>query len=383
MAPIPPCASGRNALQRLVARGFHPPPDPVPPVSWIVRFPDGGSAPSPRALAGHVRGGIAVLVPTFVERGPQAEQHAHLLHLLDQLAEVRQARPQLPISLWLAMQWRGENEAEATRRLEALGEWVAGAGIPFVGMALRGPGKLRTQNAAVAAARELGLAGWLWVDDDVRMYPGCLEQLVSRFLDKGCRGAVGASKDAVAAGFRRSRFLRAVKDLTLPPRPYPHACCVAVETCVLDGGISERRVTDDGFVLFELLDPTRDDPYADLEVLPTARCRFVVGGENMGRLRRSLYSHLTCMADYPWASAVCYFRTMLFYGLWPLAPWDGRRGFARGTLRWTVKAVYLVIFTAAATGLALRGLFRRPLGSVAWGSAEAVEVPPEPAQAGG
>jgi hypothetical protein len=342
----------RRALQRWVASGYEPSDDPAVPVTEI--------------RIGDFQGGIAVLCPTYIERYDEA-QHLDLVHhLLDAIEEVRRQCPSLTLTLWIGMQWSDSREAAALDRTRLLCRTAESREIPNFacrGLVLRGPGKLRTINAALRCARETLIAGWAWIDDDVRLQPGCLSLLVLRFLQLDGQVAVGARKIAIAAAHSASRTFRAVSSQTQPPRAYPNACCMVVPAQVLANGIPSRRVTDDGFVVFELLDPAHTDPYHRMEVLEDACCRFVVGGDfrqSLSRLRRLLYSHVTCMADYSWPIARVYFRTMLFHGLWPLAEWGGAR-------RWLVKALHFGLFSLVVTELAVRGLLLRPRRSVAWG----------------
>jgi hypothetical protein len=264
------------------------------------------------------------------------------------------------------MQWSGDREGAALERTRLLCRAAGSREIPSFacrGLVLKGPGKLRTINAALRCARETRVRGWAWVDDDVQLEPDCLSRLVSRFLERDGHVAVGARKVAIAAAHSASRTFRAVSSQTQPPRTYPNACCMVVPAQVLVHGIPSRRVTDDGFVVFELLDPAHADPYHRMEVLEDACCRFVVGGDfhqSVSRLRRLLYSHVTCMADYSWPIARVYFQTMLFHGLWPLAKWGGVR-------RWLVKAIHFGLFALVVIELAVRGLLLRPRRSVAWG----------------
>ncbi|MFB7598157.1 glycosyltransferase family 2 protein [Streptomyces sp. NPDC056160] len=408
---------GRLWWQRAVARGFDPAPAPDGPVA-LVR--DGLVLPGHDALTALPTGGLGVLLPTYVARCGLDEQRTALRHLLDALAEVRASRPGLPLTLWLGMQYGPGELGEAVRRLRALTGTAAraegagtaaaadgagptasadGAGtdasvdgvetgtsvdaacttpagaagaLPadVVGFALPGPGKIRTVNAALRLSRPLGHTGWLWTDDDVHLAPGCLARLVARFQERGATGAVGAHLAALPRASAAARTMDRVSRVTTPPAPCPAAACMLVAAPVLAGGIPARRLADDGHVLFELLDPAAPDPWHDLEVLSEARGSFYRVGrshDTLRRLRRSLYSHVTCTADYPWPVARLYLTGVLFHGLWPLAPWNGAGGWARGAKRWTVKAVQAAWFCSVAAGLAGRGLLGRPLRHVPWG----------------
>lgn len=386
----------RRWPQRLVARGFAPPPEPIPPVTGVVRRGTDGpwacltEKELSAALPGIPPDGLAVLCPSYVARCAAQEHLAIAGHLLEQLSAVRRSHPRLPVVLLFGMQWRAgeeDEEQEATRRLALIGELAhdTAPGLAYVGLALPGPGKVRTTNAAIAAAAPLRPAAWLWLDDDVRPAPGCAERLVGRFEERGRTGAVGASKVALATSDRTSRLLRRLGPTTAPRRNYPHACCMLVDARVVAGGIPTRLGSDDAYVLFELLDPGAADPFHALEVLPDAHCRFVragTPGSVVRRLRSTLFSHIMHMADYPWAKARVYFEETLFHGLWPLAPWDGRRGPARGTVRWAVKAVHFCWFTAAGSALLVRGCAGRPLRRAPWADTSDYLSPPRAPGAG-
>lgn len=304
------------------------------------------------------------MLPSYVGRCDLATQRRQLRHVLEQLADLRRQGPVTPLSLWIAMQWAPGEEPESLHRLAKL-VWLAAAqpGLAAVGLSLPGPGKLHSSNAAIKLAEPLGLAGWCWVDDDVSMEPGCLAQLAGRFRLRGQHGAVGAAKIAQARPYQGSKLLCRIGQLTAPPRACPHACCMIVAAGVVAGGIPTWLGSDDGYVLFELLDPARADPWEDLVVVPEARCRYLQGshvGETLRRLHRALYSHLLHVSTYPWPVGRAYLSGTLFYGLWPLAPWDRRYGFRRAAIRWLAKAIHFGWAAGVAAVLVGRGLVNRP-----------------------
>ncbi|OLZ73449.1 hypothetical protein AV521_05110 [Streptomyces sp. IMTB 2501] len=357
---------GRIWWQRAVARGFDPVAVPYDPVA-LVRSGAQGEEAADDVMSELPRGGLGVLLPSYVARC-DAQAHATAFRqLLDGLDEVRETHPGLPLTVWLGMQYGPGELPEALDRLRRL---TALDPAGTVGFALPGPGKLRTVNAALHLSRRLGYAGWLWTDDDIRLGPGCLARLVARFQERGCTGAVGAHLVALPRTSAASRTMARISGVTVPPGAYPAAACMLVAADVVADGIPARRLADDGHVLFELLDPGAADPLHDLEVLPDAQGSFYRvsrAHDTLRRLRRSLYSHVTSTADYPWATARTYLTRVLFHGLWPLASWHGSGGTVRGLKRWTVKAVHLTWFCSVAAGLAARGLAGRPLRQVAWG----------------
>jgi hypothetical protein len=369
-----------ETLRRLIARGFEPEPDPPIEPVWLARDGAGHPVPVPgpearAAVAAEPADVLCALLPTYVSRCSREEHLVICEHAALRLREVPAALPGITPVLIVGMQHAPGEEREALDRLAEMGRRLAAAGpLPrFLGLALPGPGKRRTINVAL---RLLGSAsnvrGWIWLDDDTRMEPECLARLAGRFLARGGHGAVGATVVRLADASRPSGWLRRVKRVTRPRRSYPQSCCMVVETGVLAAGIPERRFSDDGFVFFELLDPAREDPYGELEVLAEARCSTYVGGglrDTVRNLRRSLYSHILCMADYPPAKARFYFRHSLFHGLWPLAPWAGGR-------KWLAKALHFAWFCGVAAKLALRGVAGRPLRRVEWGAYSRYRLPP-------
>lgn len=356
----------RTALQRVVARGYQPAPPPRGTVTVVHE----GTATAGRP-AGLPQGGLGVLLPTYVNRCGLPEQVAAVQHVLDRLVPVRQAHPRLTVTVWIGMQSEG-GDARAIERVTAVLEHVrVPDGLVVAGAALAGRGKLLTTNAVLRVTADLGYTGWLWVDDDVELAADCLERLVTRFFERGGTGAVGAAEVAQVSTTPSARVMDNVSAHTAPPYEYPAAGCMLVAADVVAGGISPRCLTDDGFVLFELLSRAPDGGPADFEVFHEARCGFCrIGraGDTLIRLRRSMYSHVILMADYPVRAARWYATRFLFYGLWPLAPWDGRRGTVRGLIRWGIKAAYLTWFGVVVASMAARGLAGRPRRSVSWGT---------------
>lgn len=355
-----------------IASGFEPPPEPPTPVYCVGPHCSHGELKALGRPGTDGTGGLALFCPSYVSRCDEAVHIDHLRHLLPEISSLREVVPELPLWLIVGMQWAKAEESEARHRLAAMAELAAAhADLRFLGISLPGPGKVRSVNAALRVGRALAPRGWLWIDDDVRLEPGCLAHLTRRFVRNGFRGAVGATKVISARPQPASRALRAVKAYTRPPHPYPNACCMIVEADVLRNGIRSRYHNDDGFVFFSLVDPKSDDPYRLLHVLPEARCRVSVGGplrETLLNLRRNLFSHLVLMADATPEVRRLYARDCLFHGLWPVAPWDSRQKLRAALTKWAVKSLYLLWFCQAAGLLAIRGLARRPMRKLAWGA---------------
>ena len=370
-------AERKGLLRRLIARGYQPPPRRLPPVSYLLRQ-DGAPArrfaaeEAPELLGGRLQGGIAFVLPTYVGRGPLGLQQQSVEQILQRLGEVRAARPDLPLVLFIGMQHQPGQEAEARERIARLLGLAPAPGIWLVGFRVPGAGKVLTLNTAFRAAAPLGVAGIGWIDDDVLLEPGCLLHLVDRFRRDGCRGAVGATKRPVARRNRASRFFFQLKRVADTASNYPHGCCILVAAPVVAGGIPDRYESDERYVCFELLRPGEPDPLHLLRLVPEAGCVHHVGGtlpEMVRRINRMFIYHHVFLADYPAPVARYYFGEVLFYGLWPLAPWDRRSPPPRALLRWLSKLPYFTWFALVGLALAARGACGVPLRRAQWGSA--------------
>lgn len=347
-------------VRRRIARGYQPTTTWDTPVEFV---PSGGV---PRPHPGG--GGIGLVVPTQPSRAPLEEQQAMFGELLANVAAARRAHPDVRLVLMIGMQWRTPGEKdEARRRLAAL--VAADAGPDTVGLLLQGPLKVRTLNAAIRVAEQLGLEGIGWIDDDVRMAEDCLARLVAAFREGGSRGAVGATKIPYASAHVTSRLLHRAKAIAAPAMNYPHGCCILVATSVVAGGIPDRYVSDDGYVCFRLLDPAAADPLHNLRLVPDARVHYQVAGPagaTRRRIRRLLLNHHVYLADWAYPTSRYYFREILFLGLWPLAPWDFSQGVRTGCQKTAIKWLYFLWFAAIGAELYVRGLCGRPLRAVAW-----------------
>lgn len=366
----------RTLMQSIIARGYRPFTEPDVAVRWVTAGQPEHDLGVHASLSSVPVDGLCVLCPTYLGKCGLSGHRAHVEQILRQLDRAGRCRPDLGIVLWVGMQWLGSNEHDneeaAVERLRALASVAEQySRVSFIGLALQGPGKNRTINAALRAATDLTPRGWLWIDDDIQLEDGCLVTLINRFLTEPSRGAVGAMIVPVRDRYAGSRWLYRIGKLTGPLKASPTAGCMIVQSRVLRDGIPVRCFADDAFVLFELLDPSRDDPFEELEVVPEARAYHRVGGKGLvtlAQLRRRLYAHVIYAAEYPADVARCYLSSCLFFGLWPFADWDRSLGFGGTTLRWAIKAVHLSLFVAVAANLFVRGIVDWPLHSIRWGS---------------
>lgn len=316
--------------------------------------------------------GLVFIVPTVIGRVRQRDWEPWFHSLLSRVAEARDAMPDVPVTLAVGNQWPEPGQRrEASAHLEIMGRTAVAAGIRFVGMALPQLGKKLTLNAGIEVGERLGARGIGWMDDDVLLAKDCLSHMATRFRAKGWRGCVGATKLASPKPYATSRLILAAKAVIEPALCYPHGCCILVEMSVVSGGIPHRYTSDDGYVCFQLLDPSLPNPLEWLELVPDARCHYHVGGparETYRRIRRILLHHHIYLADWPIAVSRYYFRHVLFFGLWPLAPFDRSRGWWFGFRKCVLKWLYFGWFIAVGAELYARGLLSRPLRRVPWGT---------------
>lgn len=322
---------------------------------------------------------IAFIAPTHVRRSTTSDTREWFAGVAEQLAAASEAVPNVMITVLVGMQWMAEaEEAEAIGRLQQLAPVAAAAGVRFLGLSLQGPAKVRTLNAGIRVADQLGFTAVGWFDDDVRLEPHCLAELVRDFVAHGCRGAVGATKIPHAREHVTSQLLHRAKAVATPATNYPHGCCLLVARQVVTGGIPDRYICDDGYVCFRLLDPAATDPLHDLRLVPDARCHYHVAGparQTGRRIRRLLLNHNIYLADWSYPVARYYFRHILFSGMWPLAGWDGRQGVRHGLSKAAIKWLYFGWFSKISIELYLRGLLRRPLDQIDWAEDAAPEAP--------
>jgi len=326
---------------------------------------------------------IGFIAPTHVRRSTRTDNRAWFAAMTDQLNAVGQMSPDVDVAVMVGMQWMDEaEEPEAIARLRDLAVLTPpSAGFRFLGLSLQGPAKVRTLNAGIEVAQTLGFAAVGWFDDDVRMESGCLAELVRDFMTNGCRGAVGATKIPHAHAHVTSRLLHRAKAVAAPATGYPHGCCILVALPVVAGGIPDRYLCDDGYVCFRLLDPGAEDALHALRLVPAARCHYHVAGparQTGRRIRRLLLNHNIYLADWSYPVARYYFRNILFYGMWPLAGWDGSKGLWHGISNASIKWLYFCWFAKVSAELYLRGVLQRPLLRVDWAEYAGTTAPISP-----
>jgi len=357
-----------------VALGYQPAAVPASSSEFISRRdfssePTDGASSDARRRTGAIA--IGVLTPTYVARASYEEQSRTIAHVLEQIRDLHRTFPAMRLVYFLGMQWATEAERlEALARLRQAQQLTdPHEGIEFVGLCLPGPGKLRTLNAVIGLAGTMHLTGLLWIDDDIRMEPHCLTHLTERFVKKHGRGAVGATKIPRTGKTATSMLLRRAKGVTGSAMNFPHGCCMLAETAALEGGIPDRYPSDDVYVCFRLLSPQAPNPLEHLELVPDARCSYTSGGAflpTIGKIRRILLNQHVYLADWPVETARCYFQHVLFTGLWPLARWDGTRGWRAGIAKLMLQWLYFMFFLLAGAELILRGFLGAPLRRIGW-----------------
>jgi hypothetical protein len=372
-------------LRKLIARGFDLREPPMCPVNCIVPEGTGGYARTDlesfcRDLP-PARGEVIGLVfPTYVSRSRLDDNLSAIARLTEQVKSLLESRPGLTIYFFVGMQWgQGERE-ESEERLRGIGDFVRSqCSVHYVGLSLPYTKKIFTLNAAFAVSTAAKARGVAWVDDDVRLTPDSLRNLVRRFDERGARGSVGARKVPQARRFLASRILHRSKlVMKTPATAYPHGCCMMIDAALAARGVPRQFMCDDDYFCFALLKPEQANPLADMEVVDDAVCSHTVGGparEIYSRIRRSLFTSHVFQSSFPPPVSNYYFSRMQFNGLWPLAPIDLSRGLPRAALKWLLKSVYFVWYAQVGAELIVRGALRHPLKQIAWSAYKQYEVP--------
>ncbi|MBL8211079.1 MAG: hypothetical protein JNK87_10225 [Bryobacterales bacterium] len=344
-------------LRPWIQRGYQPAAKPAPAMDWV-------GAEEPVALL--------AFCPTYAGATNQASQAETILEIATQLADA--ALPSR--ALLIGMQCRPEERQQALQRLDELRRMVTGAGVDCRGFVMPCFGKVRSVNAALAAAARWHAEGLLQVDDDIRLEPGCLAALYRSWKAGGSRAAVGAAKAGHATRHRASQVLLWLKRVTRPASNYPHACCLLLSPGLL-GQIPLRYVSDDGYICFQLLRPEFGDPFELLRIEPRALCHHTVGGpagRSWLRIRRLLLNHHVLLSDAREPVSRFYIEHVLFPGFWPVGSGEGFH-----PLRWMLQALYFCWFLSVGMELALRGWCGCPLDEIRWAGFENRERPQAPA----
>jgi hypothetical protein len=360
-----------------IRRGYQPAAVDPPPTECLVVRPGSAVARAglpvsavDAVLGDGFRGGLALVLPTYVGRAPLSSHRETVGELVAQLADLPPPVTARPLVLVVGMQWRDDQHDEAVERLERLSEIaVSGCGLTFVGISMPQAGKSRMLNAAFELATGLGLAGVAWVDDDVTFSTGCVGRLLEEFLERGARGSVGASKVPRPNPYAAARLLHRGKQITKTPKfGYPHGCCMVIDAELVARRIPHRYTCEDDYFCFALLDPRHENPLHRTHIVADAICYHLTGGpagEIRTRVNRSLLTAAVLMSDFPADVAGRYWH-MYFYGLWPLAPAARGHGFRFAAKKWLLKSVHFAWFSGVALQLAARGAVGRPRHEIPW-----------------
>jgi hypothetical protein len=315
---------------------------------------------------------IAFILPTVLSRCKFAE---HLCALQQFITELRRARERLPSVHFAGMicVQGGPTDAEETinhiRRL-LTGLSLSGENLTLCGVAMGARSKVAALNLGFHIFGRAGANGIGWIDDDVLLSRGSLGAIAETLVQNHSLDAVGARKRGRPREFVASRALhRAKTAMSTLATQYPHGCCIIVRASAFPNGIPNRYICDDGFVCFELLEPTKPKPLGRLYLNDEAQVDHFVGGrawEIYHRVRRSLLCLAIFIADYPWPKGRWYLKYIQFYGLWPVAPFDKSNGISAGLRKWCLKLVLFIWFAEVVGELLLRGALRRPLREIRW-----------------
>jgi hypothetical protein len=359
-------SADRSWWQQLLARGFASPEDRL---QDVIVLQDHRPASSDRKQ-------IAIFLPTMLARFDLAG----VGEFLDEIGrEIRFAieEADVDIHLYIAMQYGGGSEvkgrAAVEMMLQTLAQSLRGtpARVGMVALLLPGPGKIVSINAMTALASDRKVEAVVLIDDDVAFSAKCFSRLIQAYLASPAPVAIGARKIGQPFATSSSQILSRMKTFTQPAVNYPHACCMIVSIEVIAPEIPLIYSSDDGYVCFRLLQPWSAEPLERLRLLDHAYCYHQVGGRDAGeifsRIRRMLLHHHLFLSHADRQSTGYYLSQLLFFGMWPLVPFDRANGWGRGIIKCLLKYAYAIWFGKIAIELIVRGFSNRPLSEISWG----------------
>jgi hypothetical protein len=308
---------------------------------------------------------ILFLLPTVVERCEAGEQVRAIEELIAQVKCVEQSSGIL-ISL--------QSSASTTDVQARLREWLAlgdfASPVPLFIACSNIKSKVNAINFSLDLCARAGIEALSYIDDDVVLGQDAIRHLCDSYDASPKPCAVGARKIPHPKAYRSSRFLNFCKNImSTPSTQYPHGCCIIISADRFKKGIPARYVCDDGFICFELIDPSAADPQAQLIICDQAICHHSVGGkfwETTKRIRRSLLSVVVFCMDYPAATAMYYLRRIHFAGLWPFSPLDRSKGKTVAAKKWSLKLVLFLWTAKIFAELVVRGLVGKRLTYIDW-----------------
>lgn len=361
-------ATDRATLQKLISKGFSPPPHAIA-ACRIVRDDEQNEADLSR---------IAIFLPTMLDRLEEQESAEYLASLAAQL-EAAARNQKVALSFYIALQHAGSRQDIAIAALEkAVGIIEAplaavSVSMPIVALVLDATGKVNSINEMTRLALTKDVEAVVLIDDDVSFSPNCFDRLIAAYLDRPSPCAIGARKLGRPLNTRASSILHKLKSFTQPAENYPHACCMIVSIEVISPRIPPIYSSDDGYICFRLLDvKNAKNPLHKLTLIDDAWCYHMVGGRNTveikSRIRRILLHHHLFLSHADPETSLYYSSQILFYGLWPWVPFDWSRGWRAGAIKCAIKYLYAIWFTKIAIELIMRGRSNRPMNQIKWGN---------------
>lgn len=307
---------------------------------------------------------ICIILPTYAGRNAFQTQ---LKNLSNHIGVISRCPNKYIVTIIVAVQWKNSKQKKWCEAflIRILNKTENKDNIKLYGMTLRSSCKNDSLNAVIETLRKskknripqkIG-----WFDDDVWLDSNCFINMIEEtFIENLC--AVGAEKTRKRRSDLSSSIIYYLMKFTKPPIKHPTGCALIVPYSVIKNGLP-YEFTEDGFIFFELLDPTHENPFHLLRVAENASVSYYVGagkGNNSNRIRRTLIDHWMLIASYP-EKALTYLRQLLFWGLWPLSRIDRKERFIKSIFRWNVKAIYFILFSICGIELYIRGVFKKPV----------------------
>lgn len=306
---------------------------------------------------------ICIILPTYADRNAF---HAQLKNLSNHIGVISKCPNKYIVTIIVTVQWKNSKQKKWCEAflIRILNTTEKKDNIKLYGMTLRSSCKNESLNAVIETFRKrkqdriperIG-----WFDDDVWMDSNCFTNMIEKtFIENLC--AVGAIKTKKRRPDLSSSIIYYLMKFTKPPIKHPTGCALIVPFSVIKNGLP-CELTEGGFIFFELLDPTHENPFHLLRVAENASVSYYVGagkGNNSNHIRKTLIDHWMLIASYP-EKALTYLRQLLFWGLWPLSRIDRKERFIKSIFRWNVKAIYFILFSICGMELFVRGFLKKP-----------------------
>lgn len=314
---------------------------------------------------------LVFILPTLLERLQNEQFSENITKTLKQLIKASNFHISIKFIVFIGIQCeflKNKRDEEyilmlTNKILEKL--CITNNNLNVMALLLSKNGKVYTLNKVFDLTRNSKIKGFGWIDDDVTFSENCWQKLVSCFVDRNCKGAVGPSKIGQRKNKSLDKTIFHLKKQIGSAVDYPHGCGILVESELVNNGIPERYICDDGFVCFEIIKKYKNESFKYIKLLKGAFCYYYVGG-SIKRIRRILINHIVYLSDYPIEVSLYFFNNMLFPNLFTKNNRFEVRQKNEKLYCKVIKYIYFFIFIAICLELVVRGKIKRPINKINW-----------------